>query len=419
MERDRLRILFLQAQTDWAGSPPSVVQHLLASNLDREAFDAHVACAVWPDGGPTEPYLRYQETPGIRLRPTNFGSRIFQTTKRDAVKGLVSTGLAFPATLGGLVRYARRHRIDIVHGSEDPRDALAGSLIARMTDAKHVFHLHAKTGSWMRPSVFRAMRRADAVVGISQFVADSAVSIGCKPERTDWAHNAIDVARWDHRIDGRIVRDEFSISPDTIVFATVAKIRPWKGQELTVRALARIKDRLPEFRYLVVGSGSVGDDTAYSTNLRRLADELGIGAEVVLTGVRTDVASLLAACDFSVMPFFEEGFGLAVIEAMAMGKAVLALDNGGPRELVEHGRSGLLSQPDDVDGLARNIQALATDERLRAEMGAYGRRRAEEYFNPQRLAGDFERIYRDVCGARVARRRATASSTPRTNASVH
>jgi glycosyltransferase involved in cell wall biosynthesis len=87
------------------------------------------------------------------------------------------------------------------------------------------------------------------------------------------------------------------------------------------------------------------------------------------------------------------------MEAMAMRKAVIALNNGGPREFVEHGKSGLLSQPDDVDGLARNIETLATDDVLRAEMGAYGRRHVEEHFKPQRLADDFERIYREVRAA--------------------
>jgi glycosyltransferase involved in cell wall biosynthesis len=133
--------------------------------------------------------------------------------------------------------------------------------------------------------------------------------------------------------------------------------------------------------------------------LQGLADELGLRREVILTGVRSDIAAVLAACDFCVMPFFEEGFGLAVVEAMAMRKAVAALDSGGPREFVEDGKSGLLSQPDDVDGLARNIHVLATDDRLRAEMGAYGRRRVEEHFTPERLADDFERIYREIRAA--------------------
>ena len=79
-----------------------------------------------------------------------------------------------------------------------------------------------------------------------------------------------------------------------------------------------------------------------------------------------------------------------------MKKPVIALESGGSREIVEHGRSGLLSKPGDVEGLARNIETLANDERLLLRDGAQGRRRAEEYFTPQRLASDFERIYREV-----------------------
>jgi glycosyltransferase involved in cell wall biosynthesis len=392
-----LRILFLETQPVWM--PSSAVQHLVVTNLDRRVFDVHVACSVGPQGRPTEPYLRYKKTPDIHLLPANFGGQIFESTKRDAVKGLLSTGLAVPRSLGGLVRYAKKHRIDIVHGFDGPRDALSGTLIARLTDAKHLVHLHGQCGNWMRPSVLRAMRRADAVVCVSKFVADSAVSFGCNPTRIHQALNALDLSTWDYRTDGQPIRDELSIPAGAIVLATVGTIRPWKGQELTLRALATIKDGIPDFRYLVVGSGSVGIDNTYATSLRRLADELGIGRQVILTGVRSDIPTVLAACDFCVMPFFEEGFGLALMEAMAMRKAVIALDNGGPREFVEQGKSGLLSQPEDVAGLARNIETLATDDVLRAEMGAYGRRHVEEHFKPQRLADDFERIYREVRAA--------------------
>jgi glycosyltransferase involved in cell wall biosynthesis len=208
--------------------------------------------------------------------------------------------------------------------------------------------------------------------------------------------NALDIAKWDDRTDGLTVRREFEIPLSVLALGTVGLARPWKGQELTMRALAKIKDRIPEFRYLVVGSLFDPVDRNYGDYLQRLAHELGIGRQVIFTGIRPDIPSVLAACDFCAMPFFEEGFGLAILEAMAMKNAVLALDSGGPRELVEHGKSGLLSAPADVDGLARNIETLANDGRLRSEMGAHGRRRVEEYFTPERLASDFERIYRKI-----------------------
>ena len=95
------------------------------------------------------------EIPGIRLRPTNFGVQIFTSTKLDAAKGLVSTAIATPLTLVGLIRYAKKHRIEIVQGSEHPRDALSGAFIARRAGAKHLVHLHVKCAEWMRPSTLR------------------------------------------------------------------------------------------------------------------------------------------------------------------------------------------------------------------------------------------------------------------------
>src|SRR4051812_27704978 len=87
MGKNPIRILFLQTATDWAPRrAASGVQHLVVSNLDRREFDVHVACSVGPQGQPTEPYIHYQKTPDIHLRPTKFGLRIFESTKRDAVK---------------------------------------------------------------------------------------------------------------------------------------------------------------------------------------------------------------------------------------------------------------------------------------------------------------------------------------------
>jgi glycosyltransferase involved in cell wall biosynthesis len=394
MQKTPRRILFLQSQAHW--SPTATVQHLLASHLDRGSFEVHVACAIGPRGKSTPAYTRYQATPDIHLRPTNFGTQIFEASKVAAAKGLVSTSLAVPVTLLGLVRYARSHGIDIVHASEHPRDVYTAAVISRLTNARHVVHLHAKCAEWMRPTVRRLMTQADGIVGVSQFTASSATAIGCKPDRIHHALSAMESSSWDFRIDSQSLQQEFEIPTEALIFATVGDARPWKGQELTMRALAEIKDRIPEFRYLVVGSLLDGIDETYGLYLKTLVHELGLGREVIFTGRRSDVPVVLAACDFLVLPFFDEGFGLAILEAMAMKKAVIALDSGGPRELVEHGKSGLLSAPDDVDGLAGSIETLATDGRLRAEMGAYGRRRVEEYFTPQRLASDFERIYREI-----------------------
>jgi glycosyltransferase involved in cell wall biosynthesis len=106
----------------------------------------------------------------------------------------------------------------------------------------------------------------------------------------------------------------------------------------------------------------------------------------------------MAACDVFTMPSFEEPFGLVYLEAMAMQRPVVSVDNGGTPEVVEHGRSGLLSRYQDVEGLAANIVTLLGDRELRSRMGKYGRARVLDYFNAQRMAKDAGAAYEAVLG---------------------
>jgi glycosyltransferase involved in cell wall biosynthesis len=107
---------------------------------------------------------------------------------------------------------------------------------------------------------------------------------------------------------------------------------------------------------------------------------------------------LLAAADILPMPSFQEPFGLVYAEAMAMKKPVVAFDNGGTPEVVEHDKSGLLSPQDDVPALAANLRRLVYDPELRTRMGEYGRQQVETRFVPRRLAEDVARVYTDVMG---------------------
>ena len=100
----------------------------------------------------------------------------------------------------------------------------------------------------------------------------------------------------------------------------------------------------------------------YSDELRALAAELGIADNVIFLGLRSDVPRLMAAVDLFAMPSFEEPFGLVYAEAMAMKKPVIAIDSGGTPEVVEHGKSGLLSPEGDDAALAANIKRLITAE---------------------------------------------------------
>jgi glycosyltransferase involved in cell wall biosynthesis len=121
-----------------------------------------------------------------------------------------------------------------------------------------------------------------------------------------------------------------------------------------------------------------------------------VASNVIFTGGRRDVARVMAACDVFTLPSFEEPFGLVFLEAMAMARPVVAIDNGGAPEVVEHGRSGLLAPPWDIQALASNITALLRDPELRARLGNYGRSRVLDYFTAERMARDAAQAYEAV-----------------------
>src|SRR5262249_55321470 len=128
-----------------------------------------------------------------------------------------------------LAGFVRRNKIDIIHGTEKPRDAFYGVLLAKLSGAKSVVHLHVKCESWISPLVQWAMGQADALIGVSQFVAQSIVDFGYPAAKVFHAVNALDASRWDPEVDGLSLRNEFGIAPDVPLLAINARMYHWKG----------------------------------------------------------------------------------------------------------------------------------------------------------------------------------------------
>jgi glycosyltransferase involved in cell wall biosynthesis len=323
------------------------------------------------------------------------GSELFAKSLVGRAEALLKTAPAL-LSLVGLVRYIKKQGIQVIHTSDRPRDALVSVLLARLTGAKAIVHVHVTYGEWMSPMLRWAMGQADALIGVSEFVARSLVEGGgYAPSKTHAALNSIDLARWDYHEDPGPVRADLGIASDAPVIICVARIFRSKGQALLIQALSLLHADLPEIKLLIVGQDyPLGNN--HTNELKALAAELGVGENIVFTGLRRDVPRLIAAADIMALPSFEEPFGLVYAEAMAMKRPVVAFDNGGTPEVVDHEKSGLLSPQDDVRALAANLRRLVTDPTLRTRMGEYGRQQVESRFVPERLAKDVARIYTEL-----------------------
>ena len=382
----RRRVLFINSAS--VAGADTWIHFLLLRNLPRERFELH---AAGQSGSPAPAFDELCSIPDVTVRPANFGPSLW---RQSNLQKLVSMAHVLPAAanLLGLAAYIRRHGIEILHSTDRPRDAVACAALASLTGAKALIHAHVNYGDWMSRGVKWALGRADAIVGVSNFTAGTFVEAGYRPDRVHAILNAIEPSRWDPLLDPAPGRASLGISDGAPLIVSVARLFRWKGHSELISALALVKRQYPNVRLAIVGTDYPAD-SGTTRMLKEQARELGVGENVLFTGQRSDIASLLAACDVFSLPSFGEPFGLVFAEAMAMKRPVVALNNGGTPEVVEHGKCGLLSPPGDIALLAANLLRLLDDPALRTQFGEYGRSRVLKHFSPQRLASDFSTLY--------------------------
>jgi len=382
----RIRVLFINSAL-LAGAD-TWIHLLLLRNLSQVQFELH---AAGQPGSPAPALDELRAIPGIALRPTNFGPSLWGRSNLQKI-AKITNALPAAASLLGLASYIRRHRIEILHSTDRPRDAIMCVVLAALTGARALIHAHVNYGDWMSSGVIWAFGRADAIVGVSNHTARTFLEAGYRPDRVHAVLNAIEPSRWDPSLDRRTGRASLRIPDGAPLIVSVARLFRSKGHFELLSALALVKRKHPSVRVAIVGSDYPAD-SGTTEMLKEHARDLGVLENVIFTGQRSDVALLLAACDVFSLPSFEEPFGLVFAEAMAMKRPVVALTDGGTPEVVEHGKCGLLSAPGDVDALAANLTKLLDDPELRTQFGEYGRSRVEQHFTPQRMASDFARIY--------------------------
>lgn len=382
----RTRVLFINSSVTIGAD--TAIHLLLLRNLPRERFELH---AAGQPGSSAPAFDELCSIPDVAQRPTYFGPTLWRQSK---FQKLASTTNLVPmtASLLGLAAYIRRRRIEIIHSTDRPRDALACVMLSALTGAKSVVHAHVNYGNWMSRGVKWAFGRADALVGVSHFSAQTFVAAGYPPDRVHAVLNAIELSRWNPTLDPAVGRASLGVPEGVPLIVSVARVFPAKGHHESLQALGRVKREFGDVRLAIVGT-DFPEGSGETRRLQEHARELGVAENVIFTGQRSDIASLLAACDVFALPSFAEPFGLVFAEAMAMKRPVVALTDGGTPEVVEHEKCGLLSPPGDIDALSANLVRLLRDPALRQRFGEYGRQRVVAHFTPPRMAADVTDLY--------------------------
>lgn len=299
-------------------------------------------------------------------------------------------------------RLARKTAANVVHANSF-RAGLTTSLSARMGAPRPLVHLHD-----CLPSTTAARATERVLSGsAASILANSAYTAACFNDgrsRTPVTvvHNPIDLERFDPgRVDRAGAREELGLIPGRTILAVVAQITPWKGQDTAVRAVRLLRDRGRDVQLLIAGEIKFRrpltryDNDAFLRELRETVRSLDLEEAVSFTGECRDVPRLLRAVDCVLVPSWAEPWGRVVVEAMAMETPVVATSVGGTAELVEHGRSGLLTPPREAVAWSHAVERLLDEPDLRNDMVAAGRETALR-FHRDAYVDEVVRAYRET-----------------------
>jgi L-malate glycosyltransferase len=301
-------------------------------------------------------------------------------------------GLVGARRVPALARLLRRERPDVFHAHMSSpvacKWALAAAALARVPAVLGT----VQVGQYEPPNRSAAWqlrllaRRVDRYLAVSREIADELVErLGWPAAKVEVVYNAVDLSRFEVTAPPGL-REQLGGSEARPLVLTAARLDPQKGHRVLLEAAAR----LPEAIFLLAGEGPERE------RLEGLAAELGVAERVRFLGRRDDVPQLLAACDVFALPSLYEGSSLAVLEAMAAGKAVVSSAIGGTEELVEDGISGLLVPPGDADALAKALRRLLGDAGLREELAARARERVAGEFTREGMGARVEAVYREL-----------------------
>ena len=231
---------------------------------------------------------------------------------------------------------------------------------------------------------------ASKVIAVSHGEKRLLIKRGARGGKISVVYNGIDLSPYKKSKDQGYLESELDIQEDLPIVGTVARLTPVKGLIYLLRSIPSVLASFPNTRFMIVGGGFL------QNSLEEEANKLEIKKNVLFTGSRQDVPSLLKFFDIFVLPSLKEGLPFAIIEAMATSIPVIATEVKGNREVVKDGISGILVPSKNPQDLAKAIINLLQDKEKAKRMGNAGFSRAELNFSSEKFIQNLEDVMEDV-----------------------
>ena len=321
---------------------------------------------------------------------TDFGPQINKINNAE----LINLGVIKNQTLLSIHLYKllKKNKISLVHINTNITSGACGIIASKLAGIPCICHIRET-----RPLIKREIILAkliDKIIAINK-VAYEKYSQSVKKDKIVLIYDGLDIDEFSAQ-DNRLFRKEYALNSIPLI-GLIGRIVEGKGQKEFILAAKNVLSKNPNVRFLLIGDAK-GGKTNYYNEVKNLVTREGLTNKIIFTGWRIDIKEIISDLNIVVQATttFPEGFGLTIIEAMALKKPVIATDIPGPSDIVVNDSTGYLIPPGDINAMAEKILYLLNNPDIAKKMGEEGRKRVEELFDIKKRVKDIEDVYREL-----------------------
>ena len=401
------KILYVENGIGYGGA--IICLRHLVRHLDRNRFEPLVVTGrTSPDYQAIANEARWHYIPDRHFDNVSLRRRLAKQAWLNKVPGLHFISKQLLARADDLFNFlpfflrllwvAKCFRVDLIHANNEPFCNRAALLVAKVLQIPCICHIRGgdHEGSQLMQWTYSL---PDHFISVSHWVAKSLQeNLHIAANIISVVYDGIALEKLNIHADGTQFRDAYHVADDDFAVGLVGLLIPWKGQVLFLEAAKLLRSKIPCLKMLIIG-GTPDDCIAYEALLRQRVKDEQLTEMIIFTGHISSMETVYNGLDVvlsaSIQP---EPLGTVVIEAMAMGRPIIAPNHGGAAEMILHDEAGLLFDPGDIQSLANAIEKLCCSKSLRVKLGENARSVALKSFAVEDHVRHIQNIYQQLLG---------------------
>ncbi len=367
------RILFLENGVGYGGAP--VCMKLLAANLNRDKYypimvtslnnhnyQSMSDVAEWthiPDTFVDKNIIKKMISPFfLKFRIKERYLEVIIST----VDYLVNV---IPYTFR-LLLFTMRKKVDLIHLNNEPVCNMAGVFVAKLLKIPCIGHVRGPT--WDSKISRWLYKMVDFFITVSDWTKGEVLKINVREDKVMTIWDGRNLEKFDMLVDESVIRETLMLKPGQLSVGMIGLLNPWKGHKVFIQAAQKVVAQFPDCKFFIVGAPA--EILTYDAELKSMVCEMKLEKNIIFAGHRNDAIQVMNAMDVIVHASIEpDPYPNVVIEAMAVGKPVIATNIGGPPEMIENYKTGILIPPGEPSVLSEKICELLGSRDLRLSMG--------------------------------------------------